>query len=111
MFTDISFKILALLTEKLDTVVVTFIFIPPLQQQFLLHSVVCPSLQTGVYCQGNRVVSIELVYNNMAGPLPQSLGKLSALQQLVFYSNMITGKLCALKCEDGQHVIWTEVAF
>ncbi|XP_065197450.1 uncharacterized protein LOC135828946 [Sycon ciliatum] len=53
----------------------------------------CSVPWTGIYCQNNRVASIEMVYNNLAGPLPQSLGKLTALQQLVLYSNLITGEL------------------
>ena len=47
----------------------------------------------GIYCIDGRVLQINLVYNGLAGPLPTSLSKLTALQVIRLYSNGITGEI------------------
>lgn len=58
----------------------------------------CTDGWAGIYCSSEgRVLSVELVYNNMQGPLPSDLGRLQKVQQLVFYSNMLTGEIVGRK--------------
>ncbi len=49
----------------------------------------------GLYCINGRVLQINLVYNQLSGPLPSSLDGASALQVIRLYSNMITGEIPA----------------
>lgn len=47
----------------------------------------------GIYCLNGRVLEINLVYNQLSGPLPSALERASALQVIRLYSNMITGEI------------------
>lgn len=47
----------------------------------------------GIYCLDGRVLQINLVYNQLSGPLPSALERASALQVLRLYSNVITGEI------------------
>ncbi len=48
----------------------------------------------GIYCIDGRVLQINLVYNDLSGPLPSSVfSKLTALQVLRLYSNQLTGEI------------------
>lgn len=47
----------------------------------------------GLYCINGRVLQINMVYNNLDGPLPTSISKMTALQVIRLYSNMLTGEI------------------
>lgn len=47
----------------------------------------------GVGCEEGHVVSLTMNWNNLSGPLPAELGKLSELQSLVLYYNNLSGPL------------------
>lgn len=49
----------------------------------------------GLYCIDGRVLQINLVYNQLSGPLPSALERASALQVIRLYSNVITGEIPA----------------
>ena len=47
----------------------------------------------GLYCINGRVLQINLVYNNMSGPLPAKLAQADMLQVLRLYSNKLIGTI------------------
>lgn len=47
----------------------------------------------GVGCQGGRVVSLTMNWNNLRGELPTALAQLSQLHTLVLYYNQLSGPL------------------
>ena len=48
----------------------------------------------GVWCNNdNRVIGVEMVYNQMSGRLPEDLARADQLQHLVLYSNALTGPI------------------
>ncbi len=47
----------------------------------------------GITTQNERVVYINMAYNNLSGPLPPSVGNLSYLNQLLLNDNQITGTI------------------
>lgn len=48
----------------------------------------------GVSCNGDkRVIGVEMVYNQMAGTIPEDLARADQLQHLVLYSNALTGPI------------------
>lgn len=53
----------------------------------------CDNQWHGLYCINGRVLQINIVFNNMSGPLPAKLAQADRLQVVRFYSNRITGTI------------------
>ncbi len=47
----------------------------------------------GVYCRDGRVLQLNLVANQLSGPLPAALAKATQMQVLRFYTNFLTGSI------------------
>jgi Leucine-rich repeat (LRR) protein len=47
----------------------------------------------GISVMEDRVISIQLSVNNLSGSLPASMGNLSEVQYLSFFSNLLTGSI------------------
>ena len=53
----------------------------------------CDNQWYGLYCINGRVLQINIVFNNMSGPLPDKLAQADRLQVVRLYSNRITGTI------------------
>lgn len=47
----------------------------------------------GIVCEGGQVVEIDLMYYNLAGPIPSEIGNLPALKILALHGNQLTGSI------------------
>ncbi len=47
----------------------------------------------GVYCINGRVLQLNLVANQLSGPLPTALAKATAMQVMRFYTNFLNGSI------------------
>lgn len=52
-----------------------------------------PCQWSGIQCEESHVVEIDLMYYNLAGPIPAEIGNLPALKVLALHGNQLTGSI------------------
>ncbi|CAK9227410.1 unnamed protein product [Sphagnum troendelagicum] len=89
-----SLAVLDLRSNQLTGSIEDFIFdLPSLQQLNLSHNAFSTLSTTNLTGANSQIVSIDLSYNMLRGPLPEFLGFMKMLNVLSLRSNMFTGPI------------------